>query len=753
LFAVGAINAIGGTYTWDPEGTATNGNINTSGYYSASLSGTWESASWSTQTTEKGQAVPVVWAEGSNALFAAYTGTGTPAFTVTMNSNHTVAGFFDGPDFPNPCPVTLTGTGIINLPSGMDYFYITSDTGDPGSLTISNVVAGPGSIYWYNTCCGVGTLVLDGQNTFTGGIILNAGGVVGFGNNSAFGTGSIQMTSSSAGVELLAEGTSARTIANPIIAASAAMNIMGNIAGVTFTGPWTLSATPMIGSGGVPADVVTLSGAMSGVGGFTKYNPGTLVLGGSNSYAGTTTISNGVLSITADNNLGAIPAVANYSIYLSGGTLNCSNSFTLNQNRLIFLTANSSIGVSTGNTLAYGGTIGGSFVLTKSGAGTLALSGAAAYTGTTTISAGTLEADTSSGSATGTNSVSLAAAGTLSGSGIVSGPVSGAGTIAPGTSNSPAVLTLGNGLNLSSGGTYAWNLGSNSTSTGYSSISLLGGNLVLGGSSKLSLNFSGAATAPSTNNPFWLTQEAWTVLGVSGSAGDPGATQFTSIVNGTYAAGSFSNYTSGGNIFLVYLPKYAAFETLSDSGPGFVSGENLILTNFSGLTLYVWSATNASLSVSNWFLEGPMSEQSLAPGLPGYSRYSINVNPSVSPTYYVAGNINTGPFISSPVPAAILTTEDFVDFNVVNTNVSINAAGVLGLLPSPPVILPGSVYSGGQFQFQFSADMNQHFTVQGSTDLVTWSNISSGTISSSPMPVIDSDASHYPSHFYRVTLP
>ena len=159
---------------------------------------------------------------------------------------------------------------------------------------------------------------------------------------------------------------------------------------------------------------------------------------------------------------------------------------------------------------------------------------------------------------------------------------------------------------------------------------------------------------------------------------------------------------------------------LDDSGQGFFGGENLILTNFSGLNLSVWGSANPSLSVSNWTLIGAMTGTTFGPcpALGDGRCHTINVNPGTSPMFYVAGNINTGPYIGSPVPATILTTSDFVDFNVISTNVSISAAGVLGLLPSPALIQPGSTYAGGQFQLQFSAPTNQGYTVQGSTNLL-----------------------------------
>ncbi len=734
---------------WDPTGTTV----------SATPSGTWEGSVWA--PTSALTATPIVFTEGVAAAFAAGTGA-TGSYTVTANADHSIAGIFNGGvgGDSTSSGLIINGGGILNIASGLQGFYV--NTG--GSTTILAQLSGTGEVE--NE--GSGSLYFYASNTYSGGTLLGTSAGLNFNNNSAFGTGPINWSASPSVLGTPAnDGHGNAGPTGPLTISNAVMTISGTqifsgltTVPVTFSGTWTLPATgttvfqnQLVSGSGTP--LVTISGAISGAAGFTKAGPGTLVLSGANSYSGGTTISSGVLSVTADNNLGTAPGSSTVNVTLSGGTFSASNTFTLNPKRQISLTANSTIGVSSNKTLTYAGLITGSAALSKSGTGTLVVSGANGYTGTTTISAGTFEADSQGGSAVGTNTVLLQSAVTLSGIGVVSGPVSGNGTIVPGApASGPGTLTLGNGLDLSTGGTYTWKLASNSTAADFSEISLIGGNLNLGGSSKVSINFSGAASAPSTTNAFWQTQEAWTVISVNGSAGNSGSTKFASIVNGTYAAGNFTNYIFGnGNIVLLYQPNFTVLDTLYDAGPGFFSGENMILTNFSGLALYAWSATNAGLAVSNWTLIGQMQEQPLAPALPGYSRYSINVTPTASPTYVIAGNISTGPYLLSPVPAAILTTPDFSTFTVTGTNVSISTIGVLGLLPPAPIILPGSAYSGGGFQFQFSAATNQNYTVQASGDLITWRNIGSAAISSSPMTFVDPNATNYNRQFYRVVVP
>ncbi len=738
-----ALNSRATVYYWDPEGTAAES--------AASFTGTWDGTTLQWATTSAQTASQVAWVSGDAADFCAGGTTVSTAFTVTLNSTLTIGGIFNGSLSTPGSLVTISGTGSLSLASGADAFA----TGGVGTTTIAVPMIGPGQV----ALEAGGKIFFNGTNTYSGGTSIGYVGLTAFtgtanfNNGSSFGTGAMTMTTAGANCTLQVEGTAPITLANSWVAAAINMNIVANPAGLTLTGPWNLAATPAIGAGGT-GDLITISGVMSGVGGFTKYGASTIVLSGPNTYTGLTTISNGVLSITADNNLGAAPSTAAISLDLAGGTLNASNTFTLSTKRQTILGANSSISVSTGKTLSYGGPITGPFALAKTGAGTLALSGNNGYTGTTTISAGILEADSGGGSSVGANTLTISASGTLSGTGIVSGLVTGTGTLAPGTPAGPGMLTLGNGLNMSGGATFAWTLATNSTTTGFSSVTLNGGNLTLNGSSKLSVNFTGSATSPNTNDAFWLTQEEWTVAALNGSSANPSGSKFTTILNGAYATGNFTCATNViGSEVLLYQPNFPVFDTLYDSGQGFFGGENLILTNFSGLNLFVWSSTDATLSVSNWTLVGQMGEQSLAPGQPGYSRYSINANPTVSPTFYIAGNTNSGQYILPTAPTAILTTSDFMNFTVYNTNVGISSAGVLALLPAQPTILPGSIFANGQFQLEFNAALNQAYTVQGSTDLFTWTNVLTGTVSNVPTTVIDVGASNYDSQYYRVVLP
>jgi MYXO-CTERM domain-containing protein len=110
---------------------------------------------------------------------------------------------------------------------------------------------------------------------------------------------------------------------------------------------------------------------------------------------------------------------------LNGAT----RTFTLNNTSANF-TISGAIGNSTG-------TAG----LTKAGAGTLILSAANTFTGTTTVSAGTLLVNNATDSGTGSGEVNVNSGATLGGTGAISGAVNVSGVLSPGSS----IESLGTG--------------------------------------------------------------------------------------------------------------------------------------------------------------------------------------------------------------------------------------------------------------------------------------------------------------------
>jgi autotransporter-associated beta strand protein len=160
---------------------------------------------------------------------------------------------------------------------------------------------------------------------------------------------------------------------------------------------------------------------ISGEGGVTVANSATAVvrLVSSNNYTGPTTIASGILMI-GQGNPGDPGSIVSPTV---------NNKGTLVFNRV--------------EDLLYKGAISGSGTVEKQAAGRLVLTGTNTYTGTTTVSAGTLFVN----GVIGPSAVTVAG-GTLSGHGLIEGSVriQSAGRLAPGTPI--GTLTISNSLIL-----------------------------------------------------------------------------------------------------------------------------------------------------------------------------------------------------------------------------------------------------------------------------------------------------------------
>jgi autotransporter-associated beta strand protein len=169
---------------------------------------------------------------------------------------------------------------------------------------------------------------------------------------------------------------------------------------LTLSGPVALSSGShviTVGDTGGAATTATVSGTVSGssVTGIEKAGPGTLVLSSVNDYTGTTTVSGGTLRLGISN---AIPTTTTLTVKTGGtfdlfGFLQTVASLVGTAPSTLTNTgaADSTFTFGDGNDTTFAGLITNAtnaLNLVKQGSGTLTLSGASDYTGTTTINTG-----------------------------------------------------------------------------------------------------------------------------------------------------------------------------------------------------------------------------------------------------------------------------------------------------------------------------------------------------------------------------
>ncbi|MCX7009971.1 MAG: autotransporter-associated beta strand repeat-containing protein, partial [Kiritimatiellaeota bacterium] len=228
------------------------------------------------------------------------------------------------------------------------------------------------------TKLGNGMLTLSGANTYSGGTIISTG-ILSIVTTSALpgwdSNGGYAVSSNAA----LAVGNA---VTDDNITTILATTNFAAGAGLAFdTAAGDRSYAAIIGD--------TVNGAL----GVVKVGTNALTLSGANTYGSGTIINGGLLNINADAALGAIPGAAVTNITFSGSsTLQFANTFDLATNRNVLI--NSGVTATfdvQGYTNAIPGLISGAGNLTKTGTGTLVLSGANTYSGTNQIRGGTVQ--------------------------------------------------------------------------------------------------------------------------------------------------------------------------------------------------------------------------------------------------------------------------------------------------------------------------------------------------------------------------
>jgi autotransporter-associated beta strand protein len=315
---------------------------------------------------------------------------------------------------------------------------------------------------------------------------------------------------------------------------------------------------------------------ISGTGKFIQAGAGVTALGQGIAYTGTTVVAGGTLTLAAGASLANSSGItissagrsaliaAPYSstntnfASVSAPALDISqagnqtfSSLSGDTSASLYLGANvltvgSSASTVFGGLISDGGIAGGmGGAIVKQGPGVLTLSNVNEYTGGTTISAGKLVVDNTSGSATGSGSVSVSAGATLGGAGSISGSLvtAGGATLSPGSA-SATTLFIGGGATIANGTNLVFELASPNRSGGEGGNDLMSvdGDVFLGTGLKWNLTaLAGFArgTYPLIDCSGSISSSgqttSWTFSGLA--AGETGVFQFG--VDGNFNAVDF----------------------------------------------------------------------------------------------------------------------------------------------------------------------------------------------------------------------
>ncbi|WP_271621113.1 autotransporter outer membrane beta-barrel domain-containing protein [Bradyrhizobium sp. CCBAU 51745] len=296
--------------------------------------------------------------------------------------------------------------------------------------------------------------------------------------------------------------------------------------------------------------VIADGGSTSGTGAsLVKSGTGTLTLSGANTYTGGTTFAGGTVSVSSDANLGDAAG----SLTFKGGTLQVTGTtFNTTARTVVLGVGGGTLDIADAtNNFVVSQSISGS-TLTKTGAGTLTMTGAAGFSGAT-VSAGTLAfLNASAGSADITNNAQLAFYGnSTAGNAIInnSGNVLFDGNSTAGSAQlintaSSAVINFFTPGPSSDGRISAGSI------AGSGHFNLNGGELTVGGNN-LSTNVTGVLTGDGHNTGTSLVKVGAGTLTLSGINTYTGATIVnggTLSVNGSLGSSSGITVNSGGTL-------------------------------------------------------------------------------------------------------------------------------------------------------------------------------------------------------------
>ncbi len=347
--------------------------------------------------------------------------------------------------------------------------------------TFGNVVLNLGSIYdTGNQISDSSNLTINGGNFYLNGSNNSGSATNETVNNFTIGNGGINSGSGNSNT-FNVNGNASISGGTVSMAQNAKLNVAGTTAlsgGLLSVG--TNNSSSVYNSKTTLTGAVTITNTASGT---SAYTPITIGAGSAIGNLGGQVELSGNLTFVGNTNTNTVTIAAPTGTGLQGVlALNGVRTFDIgNGSASVDLTVNAPLinGTATGG-------------LTKTGLGTLALSGASSFSGDTTVSTGTLLVSNASGSGLGSSNVSVNG-GVLGGGGAFTGSVTvnSGGTLAPGAS----IESLASGaLTLNTGSTFGYEVDFGVLPAVGADLQVVSGNLSLSGTANLTITNLTAGT-------------------------------------------------------------------------------------------------------------------------------------------------------------------------------------------------------------------------------------------------------------------
>ncbi|MCX6839395.1 MAG: autotransporter-associated beta strand repeat-containing protein, partial [Verrucomicrobia bacterium] len=533
-----------------------------------------------------------------------WVGGNNTSFTGNVSIEQGALGITNANALVNAASITARRYGILDILTSGFTKTVTYEAGSIERWSVDNARSGTINL-------GAGSLQVNAdQNTTTATIQINGGAIEGF-----LRTDDVSSSNSGLVFRTLGSGVSVQLLGNSFIGQNAFTDgPNGTDNGrtqdlTTGVGPDTNNNGEL--QAAARGAILEIKGNISGVGGLTKQSSDTVILSGTNTYAGSTNVANGTLRLGSANALptgnnvttsargvldlgGFNASIGNLTSSLITGTAFSSNGGFITNSATVMKT----LTVTPTADSSYSGVVQNNVNVVKTGAKKLVFTNANTYNGETTVNAGTLEVTHVTGTAgsgvmggiSGTSKLTVANGATFN---ALTGSIGGTLTLA-GTSGTVLELAAGSRLGVEVGPNTGTNTGSGAGQNTGSSIRLNSGTKAL---------VNGNVTVDAYFLPGIVTHAGKSDILVA----QGGGLVSTNGSSGTYSVGNLYNVT---NFTVTGI-------TASDTLVQFNVAPAAALTNafwkggFAGNT-NVWAVSNGS-SLSNWATDLAGTDTGLVP--------------------------------------------------------------------------------------------------------------------------------------------